>query len=202
MEQVIYLLRHGETIFNTQGRYQGELDSSLTAEGIEQVKNISRLVKLVIPDIEEYEIISSPLGRALQSTKIICETIGYNWERVTIDDRLREVSVGAWAGLTRKEIEDSWPDLMKNTDIYNWYFHSPDGESYESVVERVSDWLDSMKNKEKVIAVSHGLTGRVVRGVYKSLEKDLALRLEVSQNTFFQLTNQNIQRFCLEYEEF
>jgi len=202
LEQVIYLLRHGETIFNTQGRYQGELDSSLTAEGIEQVKNISRLVKLVIPDIEEYEIISSPLGRALQSTKIICETIGYNWERVTIDDRLREVSVGAWAGLTRKEIEDSWPDLMKNTDIYNWYFHSPDGESYESVVERVSDWLDSMKNKEKVIAVSHGLTGRVVRGVYKSLEKDLALRLEVSQNTFFQLTNQNIQRFCLEYEEF
>ncbi|MBE9915116.1 histidine phosphatase family protein [Paenibacillus donghaensis] len=202
MEQVIYLLRHGETELNTQGRYQGELDSSLTAEGIEQVKNNSRLLKLLINDPNEWKIISSPLGRAEQSAKIICEAIGYDWKKVTTDDRLREVSVGDWAGLTIKEIGDSWPELIKNTDNYNWYFNSPNGESYDSVVERVSDWLESIKNKEKVIAVSHGLTGRVLRGAYKNLEKDQALKLEVSQNTFFKLSGQNIQRYCLEFDEF
>ncbi|MFJ7728620.1 phosphoglycerate mutase family protein [Neobacillus sp. NPDC097160] len=65
MEQTIYLIRHGETVLNTQGRYQGELDSPLTQDGIEQVKNISKLLKLVIDEPNEYEIISSPLGRTL-----------------------------------------------------------------------------------------------------------------------------------------
>lgn len=74
MNQIIYLLKHGETVFNIQGRYQGEPDSSLTAEGIGQVKNISKLLKMVIKDSGEWEIISSPLGRAMQSTEIICET--------------------------------------------------------------------------------------------------------------------------------
>ncbi|WP_312470396.1 histidine phosphatase family protein [Neobacillus sp.] len=202
MNQIIYLLRHGETVFNTQGRYQGELDSPLTIEGIEQVKNISKLLKVVINDPDEWEIISSPLGRAMKSTEIICETIGFDLNKVTTDTRLREVSFGSWSGLTTKEIEASWPELIKNTDRNNWYFNSPNGENYDSVVERVSDWLESIKNKEKVIAVSHGLTGRVLRGVYNNLMKDQALKLEISQTTFFKLTNQNIERFCYEYDEF
>jgi len=202
LKQIIYLLRHGETIFNTQGRYQGELDSPLTKDGIEQVKNISRLLKMFIDDSNEWEIITSPLGRAMESTEIICETIGFDSNKVTADNRLREVSVGSWAGLTTKEIEGSWPELLKNTDNYNWYFNSPNGESYNSVVERVSEWLESVKNRPKVIAVSHGLTGRILRGVYGNLKKEQALKLEVSQNTFFKLSNQNIERFCYEYDEF
>jgi len=201
LNQIIYLLRHGETIFNTQGRYQGELDSPLTKDGIEQVKNISRLLKMFIDDSNEWEIITSPLGRAMESTEIICETIGFDSNKVTADNRLREVSVGSWAGLTTKEIEGSWPELLKNTDNYNWYFNSPNGESYNSVVERVSEWLESVKNRPKVIAVSHGLTGRILRGVYSNLKKEQALKLEVSQNTFFKLSNQNIERFCYEYDE-
>ncbi|MEI5908009.1 histidine phosphatase family protein [Bacillus spongiae] len=202
MNQIIYLLRHGETVFNTQGRYQGELDSPLTLEGIDQVKSISRLLNSVIDEPKEWDIFSSPLGRTIQSTKIICETIGYDFDKVTMDNRLKEVSVGSWAGLTTKEIEASWPERLQNTDSYNWYFHSPDGESYDSVIERATKWLDSVKDRKKIIVVSHGLMGRVLRGVYKNMKKEDALRLEVSQNSFFKLTNQNIERFCYEYEEF
>ncbi|KOS69162.1 fructose-2,6-bisphosphatase [Lysinibacillus contaminans] len=202
MKQIIYLLRHGETEFNVKGKYQGELDSPLTPEGIEQVENNGRLLKLFIDNPKEWDFISSPLGRAKRSTDIICEVIGYDKNKVTMDNRLREVSVGKWAGLTTKEIEKSWPDLIENTNSYNWYFNSPNGESYDSVVERVSDWLRSIRDKEKVIVMSHGLTGRIIRGVYKNLEKDQALILEVSQNTFFKLADKQIARFCSEYEEF
>ncbi|HWI47818.1 MAG TPA: histidine phosphatase family protein [Rummeliibacillus sp.] len=202
MEQTICLIRHGETVFNSQGRYQGELDSPLTQDGIEQVKNISKLLKLVIDEPNEWEIISSPLGRTLQSTEIICEILGYDLNKVTTDSRLKEVSVGSWAGLTTQEIESSWPKLLENTDTYNWYFNSPDGESHDSVVRRVSEWLGSIRDKKKVIAVSHGLTGRIIRGVYQNLKKDQLLRLEVSQNTFFKMTNNKIERFCYEYDEF
>ncbi|MFJ8260761.1 histidine phosphatase family protein [Rummeliibacillus sp. NPDC094406] len=202
MEQTICLIRHGETVFNSQGRYQGQLDSPLTDDGIEQVKNISKLLKLVIDEPSEWEIISSPLGRTLQSTEIICEILGYDLNKVTTDSRLKEVSVGSWEGLTIQEIESSWPELLENTDTYNWYFNSPDGESYDSVVMRISEWLESIKDKKKVIAVSHGLTGRIIRGVYQNLKKDHLLRLEVSQNTFFKLNNNKIERFCYEYDEF
>lgn len=202
MEQTIYLIRHGETVFNTQGRYQGELDSPLTLDGIEQVRNISKLLKVVIDKPNEWEIISSPLGRAMQSTEIICDILGFDLNKITTDSRLIEVSVGSWAGLTTKEIQSSWPKLIEDTDNYNWYFNSPNGESYESVVHRVSEWFESIRDKKKVIAISHGLTGRIIRGVYLNLHKDHTLKLEVSQNTFFKLDDNNVERFCYEYDEF
>ncbi len=202
MKQTIYLLRHGETEFNTEGRYQGELDSPLTANGIEQVEHNARLLKMLIDKPGEWELFSSPLGRAQQSTEIMCQVIGFNKGNVITDDRLKEVSVGKWAGLTIKEIEESWPELMKNANGYNWYFQSPDGESYDSAVKRVSEWLDSIRHKEKVIVMSHGLTGRIIRGVYLGLRKEQSLILEVAHNTFFRLSDRKIERFCSEYDEF
>ncbi|ATP40888.1 phosphoglycerate mutase family protein [Solibacillus sp. MA9] len=202
MSQIIYLLRHGETVFNTQGRYQGELNSPLTDNGIEQVERNAKLLKIIIGDPNEWRIVSSPLGRALQSTEIICETIGYDIKKVEKDNRLSEVAVGSWAGLTSKEIELSWPNLFNNTDLYGWFFNSPDGESYEAVENRLTAWLDSVKNEPKVIAISHGLTGRILRGIYSGMQKDDALKLEVSQDVFFELSNKEIQKISSEFDDF
>ncbi|MGN7401281.1 histidine phosphatase family protein [Cytobacillus praedii] len=202
MSQIIYLLRHGETVFNTKGRYQGELDSPLTDNGIAQVKQNAKLLKSVIGDPNDWRIVSSPLGRALQSTKIICETIGYDFRKVEKDNRLSEVAVGSWAGLTTNEIERSWPNLVNNTDLYSWYFNSPDGESYETVVNRLTEWLKNIKSEPKVIAVSHGLTGRILRGLYSELEKDDALKLEVSHEVFFKLSEKEIQKISLDFDDF
>lgn len=150
----------------------------------------------------EWTFISSPLGRAMQSTQIVCDVLGYDRNKVILDDRLREVSVGDWAGLTMKEIESTWPELLENTNSFNWYFNSPNGERYESVIERVLEWFNSIKDQEKVIVMSHGLTGRSIRGVYQELEKDQALVLDVSQNTFYKLEGQHIERYCSAYDEF
>ncbi|WP_276612772.1 histidine phosphatase family protein [Psychrobacillus vulpis] len=78
----------------------------------------ARMLKSFIDNPQEWQVISSPLGRALESTKIICETIDYDFSKVKIDTRLSEVAVGSWAGLTINEIEASWPNNMENTDIY------------------------------------------------------------------------------------
>ncbi|WP_253271170.1 histidine phosphatase family protein [Sporosarcina sp. D27] len=202
LSQILYLLRHGETVFNTRGRYQGELDSPLTESGIAQVKQNAKLLKVIIGDSNDWRIISSPLGRALQSSKIICETIGYDYNKIEKDNRLSEVAVGSWAGLTSEEIELSWPNLFNNRDLYGWYFNSPDGESYETVVKRLTDWLESVKNEPKVIAVSHGLTGRILRGIYSDMEKEDALKLEVSQDVFFELSNKEVRKIGSEFDDF
>lgn len=202
LKQTIYLLRHGETELNVKGRYQGELDSPLTSNGIEQVETNAKMLKMLIDNPREWEFISSPLGRAQQSIDIICEILGFDKSKVIMDNRLKEVSVGKWAGLTIKEIEKSWPELIKNTNNYNWYFNSPNGESYDAVIERVSGWLHSIRDKEKVIVMSHGLTGRIIRGLYLGITKEQSLVLEVSQNTFFKLSDKQIERFCSEYDDF
>lgn len=202
MNQIIYLLRHGETEFNTKGRYQGALDSPLTDVGIAQVRQNADMLKSLIGNPNEWKIISSPLGRALKSTEIICEAIGYDVKNVEMDYRLTEVDVGDWAGLTTNEIEKSWPSLLKNSDVYNWYFNAPNGESYDAVVDRLTDWLVSIKHEPKVIAVSHGLTGRILRGIYAGLEKENALKLEVAQDVFFKLSNKMIKRISLDFDDF
>lgn len=201
MNQTIYLLRHGETEFNTQGRYQGELDSPLTEVGVQQVQQNAQMLKSLIGNPNEWKIVSSPLGRAMQSTEIICETIGYDVKKVEKDERLTEVAVGQWAGLTTKEIESSWPNLFQNTDVYNWYFNAPNGEAYDSVVCRLSAWLKDMQHVPNVIAISHGLTGRILRGIYADLKKEDALKLEVSQNIFFKLTDKTITRICSDFDD-
>jgi len=201
MQQMIYLLRHGETDYNTQGRYQGQLDSPLTELGKEQVQQNALMLKTFIGDANDWKIISSPLGRAVQSTEILCETIGYDRKNVEYDQRLTEVAVGQWAGLTMPDIQQSWPDLLTNTDAFNWYFHAPDGESYEAVASRLSTWFEDIQHHPKVIVVSHGLTGRILRGIYAGLHKEDALKLEVSQDVFFKLANQKITRICSNFED-
>ncbi|QDQ02976.1 histidine phosphatase family protein [Lysinibacillus fusiformis] len=202
MNQIIYLLRHGETEFNTQGRYQGVLDSPLTDVGMAQVRQNADMLKSLIGNPNEWKIISSPLGRALKSTEIICEAIGYDVKNVEKENRLTEVDVGDWAGLTTNEIEKSWPSLLQNSDVYNWYFNVPNGESYDAVVGRLTDWFASIKHEPKVIAVSHGLTGRILRGIYAGLEKENALKLEVAQDVFFKLSNKMIHRISLDFDDF
>ncbi len=133
MQQKIYLLRHGETNYNRQGRYQGQLDSSLTELGREQVQQHARMLKTLIGDAADWKIISSPLGRAMQSTALLCETIGYDVNDVKQDHRLTEVAVGQWAGLTMAEIQHTWPDLLADTDVFNWYFRAPGGACSKQV---------------------------------------------------------------------
>ena len=177
-----------------EGRFQGQLDSPLTEYGVEQVTHVAHMLRVIVNDISDVEVFSSPLGRTLQTTKIICNTLGYDLSKVKIDSRLTEVSIGSWDGLTISEIEDKFPGALVSTDQYDWYFNNPDGETYEAVVARVSSWLDSIEDYERVIAISHGLTGRILRGVYAKLEKRKSLELEVSQNIIFKLSNGTIER--------
>jgi len=202
LNQIIYLLRHGETVLNTQGRYQGQLDSPLTDVGMEQVQQNADMLKNLIGNPQQWKVVSSPLGRALQSAEIICRTIGYDFNKVEKDARLAEVAVGDWAGLTTKEIEHAWPALLENTDHYNWYFNAPNGESYDEVVSRLTDWFESIQDESKVIVISHGLTGRILRGIYGGLAKENALKLDVSQDVFFKLTQKEIQNISLVFDDF
>jgi len=182
----IYLLRHGETEWNTAGRFQGRLDSSLTTRGIAQVQAAACQLANIAPTIDA--LFSSPLGRAKQTTGILCSKASY--PPVQWDDRLQEVSLGSWDGLTHVDIDAGWPGLLEGSSPFDWFFRSPDGETYDAVVVRVRAWLSQVDGV--VIAVSHGLLSRIIRGVYLGLPKEEALRLPVPQDVIWHLRSGTI----------
>jgi broad specificity phosphatase PhoE len=187
----VYLVRHGQTEFNAAGRYQGRLDSPLTALGRTQAARVGALLAtLVAPGAR---LVSSPLGRAMATAAIIAERAGLR-EALT-DDRLAEISLGSWDGMTDEDIEFTFPGARDGTDRWNWHFTSPDGERYEDVAARARAWLsEAIGSNAPLVAVSHGVTGRIIRGVHVGLPREEALKLDVPQDAVFRLDEHGVAR--------
>jgi probable phosphoglycerate mutase len=183
----IYLIRHGETEWNAQGRFQGRLDSVLTNTGVKQAEAIgSRLAGL---ELSFDAFITSPLGRTRQTAAIIAGLA--RLPAVQCDDRLAEVSLGSWDGLTDIDIDAQWPGLLDGSTQFDWFFRSPDGESYDAVFQRAECWL--RERQGVTVAVSHGLISRLIRGAYIGLPKTEALSLPVPQDVIWRLSNGRIE---------
>jgi broad specificity phosphatase PhoE len=192
---MIYLVRHGETEFNAERRMQGHLDSPLTALGRAQAQAVSARLKDLVGEAAGWRIVSSPLGRAQATARIIATTLDLP---VEIDHRLIEVSFGEWDGRLRDELTTLYPETYGRAD---WQFAAPNGEAYEAVGERVADWLSELEAEpeRKVIAVSHGGSGRIVRGAYLGLSRDETWAQLVPQDAIFRLASGGIERIdCLD----
>jgi broad specificity phosphatase PhoE len=179
----IYLVRHGETEWNASGRFQGILDSALTRRGISEAQQCGRKIAPMASNFDKFLV--SPLGRARQTSKIIRSSASFPPEEV--DPRLREVSVGSWNGLTHVDIDACWPGALDGSSAFDWYFRSPDGERYEDAAVRARQWLDDLRGT--VLAITHGLMSRIIRGRYLGLEEQDALQLPVTQGVIWRLSN-------------
>ena len=191
----ILLVRHGETRWNLERRYQGRFDSPLTARGMAQARAIGRLLA-ALPEAAAAPIVASPQGRAYRTAAIIHERLRAVGP-IAVDDRLRELSLGSWDGLTYVEIEARSPGIFAADGHHEWYFRSPDGESYEAFEIRLSDWLGALDRSRPVIVVAHGLVSRMLRGFCAGLPRDVALSLPVPQDRVFRLGDSTIDELAV-----
>jgi probable phosphoglycerate mutase len=187
----ILLVRHGETEWNLQRRYQGRSDSPLTATGLAQAHAIGRLLG-ALPEAKAVRIIASPLGRAQRTAEIIREHFAAA-PKLQFDDRLRELSLGSWDGLTYSEIAARCTGVFDGDGRYDWYFRSPDGERYDAFAARLGDWLREQDAACALVVVTHGIVSRVLRGLYARLPREAALILPVPQDKVFRLSNGAIE---------
>lgn len=186
----ITLLRHGETQWNRDGRYQGQLDSPLTLTGIGQIRAIAQTLRAHLGDITSYQIWSSPLTRTRQSVSVLCEELGLSYNKVGFDKRLMERAYGRWEGLTLDEIATRYPQDVALEKADRWNFTIPGGgESFADVANRLENWLDDIPNDQPVITMAHGGSGRVLRGVYMNLEPDAIFTFNDPQSTAFVMSN-------------
>ena len=145
-----------------------------------------------IVGIEEYKLVASPLTRTRQTAEIVCDAIGRAHSEISFDERIMEISWGDWEGHTRPEIEQRWPGIYDERRENKWEFQPPNGESYALLTERVGAWLKDVTEDEKLIAISHGASGRAIRGLYGMMAPGDAIGLAEPQDAFFLLSQGNI----------
>lgn len=149
----IYITRHGETQWNTVKRMQGHDNSPLTELGIKQAKWLYERIKDKNIDV----VYSSALKRALDTSNIIK---GQRKIEVIPVDALKEIYLGSWQGCLASEVEKSYPEHHKAF----WYepekYVPIDGESFDSLMNRVSDFFEQILDKHKnedVLIVAHAI---------------------------------------------
>jgi probable phosphoglycerate mutase len=182
---MIYLVRHGQTEFNRDGRFQGRVDSPLTDLGIAQAQAVgARLAALAAEDPGAWRLVASPLGRTRQTAAIIAEAMGLPEAR--LDERLIEASYGAMEGLTRDEVDARWPHLI---GLRGTFGRAPEGETQEALDARAASWLADTQSRggERIVAVAHASIGRVIRGLYAGLPIEETRLLETPQDAFHRL---------------
>jgi broad specificity phosphatase PhoE len=147
------LVRHGQTDWNQDGRYQGQADVPLNTIGILQAKEAAEHVRGKHVDI----IYSSDLSRAVQTAEEIARVVKVP---LIIDPRLREINLGEWEGQLFSDIKVKYPELIHLREIAPLKMRPPGGETLGEVANRVYEFADEIAasfSQNRVLLVSHGL---------------------------------------------
>ena len=158
MYPTIYVLRHGETVWNAQERWQGRLNSPLTAKGKEQAKRQGQVLAGL--DLSGFDIWVSPQGRAFQTAALaLAEHVDY----LHTDARLCEIDVGDWTGKFRSEMKPGLGPISDDTPDgpLGLYEHAPGGEGFTALRLRCEAFLKDLTRP--TICVTHGITSRMLR---------------------------------------
>lgn len=180
----IVVLRHGQTVWNREGRHQGQLDSRLTDLGQEQAIKQGQILTRLLGDAR-WPAFCSPQGRASATARIALSDLKITPQH---DDNLKEIHFGQWQGLTVEEIAQTWPDLVPPV-VHNFDMHflSPDGETFGDLSRRARTFL--AKLTEPSIIVTHGMTSRLLRGHWLGLERDAMKEIGGGQGVVFHLVD-------------
>ena len=156
----LYLMRHGETVWNAEGRIQGRLDSPLTSSGRQQAHGLARLVA----PVEDALRVASPQGRAVETARIV-----FGSQAFETDTRLAEIDTGNFSGRLLVELRDQHPEVFREGSL-DWYDRTPDGERLACLRTRVTSFLGGLTRP--TLIVTHGITLRMIRLVAMGLPPD------------------------------
>lgn len=200
----IYIIRHGQTVWNKKRKLQGSTDIELTEEG----KRLAVLTGQGLKGVTFDKVFSSPLKRAHETAKLIHENTNVSIET---DERIKEVSFGEYEGMNVEEM------LNDETCGFYYFFDKPElyrpaehGESLEEVILRgkefIHDKILPLEGKaERVMIVAHGamnkallvtMLGRELKDFWKgNLQKNLGVSIVELKEGKFSLIQDSVS-FC------
>lgn len=176
----LWLLRHGQTVWNAEGRLQGRLDSPLTATGVAQAQRQGRLVATILAGgaTAAPALWSSPQGRAVRTARIV-----FDGRPFGCDPRLAEIDLGAFTGARTPDLRAAHPQLFPaprpGEEPLGWYDLCPGGEGFGGLERRVRAFLTGLTGP--AVIVTHGITLRMIVLVASGLPPEAIGRIPVLQ---------------------
>jgi len=148
----LIIIRHGETLWNVEGKKQGQLNSPLTSLGIKQAKALARR----LTEESFTHLYASDLGRASETAEYIANRTNHE---VILENGLRERNFGIFQGLTDKQIKNNYFAEYNSHQANKVDYVIPDGESLRQFYKRVTACLKSIIARhagQTVTIVTHG----------------------------------------------
>ncbi len=185
----LYMLRHGETAWNTERRMQGTRNSDLTERGRAQALAMGRTLRAELArEPGPTVFLRSPLGRARETSEIVGRELGLAPTDWRDDIRLAELAYGEWEGFSWSEIEVAYPTALADWRADPHGYCPPGGETHHSLRQRsLAVLTDIAASGLRTVVVSHGVSGAVVRGLNLGLDARAMFVLEKPQDAFFRL---------------
>jgi probable phosphoglycerate mutase len=183
----LWLIRHGETEWNAQKRFQGHLDVPLSPVGIGQAFRLAQ--RLARSHLAFDGLYASDLRRARETAEPLAAVLGLTLKTTPL---LREIDVGALAGLNREEAEALYPEFVRSALKDPWHTPRPGGESMADLTRRLVAFLETL-SPGRYLLITHG---GIIRAALK-----LALDLEGEAWRRFHIPNTSITRILLPEQE-
>jgi probable phosphoglycerate mutase len=195
---ILYYVRHGETDFNVEGRLQGRQDTLLNARGKVQARESGELLRELFTrdnrSAQDFSYVASPLRRARETMEILRAPLGLPAQPYDTDDRLLEISYGAWEGWTLPEVEARMPGMLAERERDKWDFAPPDGESYRQLTARIGEWYTSLTHDTVVAA--HGGGVRALMALFNVMPKEEATHAQIAQGVVYVFADGTMTRYA------
>jgi len=181
------LVRHGETNWNKEGRYQGQIDTALSPFGVEQGKKAAEALKNIPIDV----CYASPLSRSYDTASMCA---AYHNLPITKDERLLEINHGEWEGLLAQEVQAKQPELLHKWRTTVTGVQMPGGENIEEVRDRAMEAFREYAAKhigQTVLVVAHDAVNKAV----------ICDMLDIELSHFWQIKQDNTCINVFEYQD-
>jgi 2,3-bisphosphoglycerate-dependent phosphoglycerate mutase len=176
-------IRHGETEWNSEGRFQGHLNSVLNEEGMAQAQALGERLAAERFDL----LLSSDLGRALQTASAIAMHTGHG---IIVEPRLRERRMGIFQGLTPAEVQARHPQEYARFRSHDPDYVIPEGESARQLFERSIACFSELAARHAGLTLATVTHGGVLAMFYRHAR---SMPLDVPRD--FPLHNAGVNRF-------
>ncbi len=180
----IYLLRHGQTEWNLQGRMQGRMDSPLTEQGKAQASDNGALLKSQ-GGVERLWV--SPSGRTTETAYLVNS---HTHAHIEYAEELMERDCGLWSGMTIAEIEETYPTGWHQRAVDPYWYQPPQGENLQDMLSRVHGFLDRLFDMQwdSIGMVTHGVMSKVILKFFLGLDEAECVRLRHPNDLVYRLT--------------
>lgn len=176
----LIFVRHGQTPWNAEQRYQGSTDTSLSPLGVQQSKANAALIESFLHeehlDPANLHLIASPLQRARQTAALIGQTIP-DLPQAEFNPAFEELSLGRWEGLTSMEVKAAYYEERKSRKADRWNFSPVDGQSMAERVGEVDSALRTLESGS--IIITHCGIMRIILHLLQEIDREVAAQADI-----------------------